>query len=82
MSLLTRSTLEEKMRTHGIRADAYSLEGGLPDERYCLDHPTPETWTVYYSERGNRNNERRFESECAACEYLFDLVMRDPSTRA
>jgi hypothetical protein len=82
MSLMTRETLEQILRREGVRQDAYSLEGGLPDERYCLDHSSQETWTVYYSERGLRTGERRFESEADACEYLLDLILRDPTTRS
>jgi hypothetical protein len=82
MSVMTRETLEQILRRKGVREDAYSLEGGLPDERYCLDHPSHETWTVYYSERGGRTGERRFESEAEACQCLLDLIMRDPTTRS
>jgi hypothetical protein len=79
---MTKAELEQKLRDSGIRADAYSVEGGRHDERYCLDQPFAGTWAVYYSERGERTGERRFGSEAEACEYLFDLLIRDPTTQA
>lgn len=64
----------------GIRPDAYSLQGGVPDDRYCIEK-RGSTWYVYYAERGNRNAERLFVTEEEACQYLLDVLQRDPSTK-
>lgn len=77
MTLVELASLLERV---GIRPDAYSLEGGLPDDRYCIER-RGSTWYVYYAERGNRNAERLFTTEEEACEYLYALLQRDPSTK-
>lgn len=38
-------------------------------------------WSVYYSERGERRNERLFEREEKACRYSLALLGADPSTK-
>jgi hypothetical protein len=78
---MDRETLNRLLRRLRIRANAYSLNGGLPDERYVLSAEKNGIWAVYGSERGERVAERRFTSEATACKYLLFLVLRDPSTR-
>ena len=60
----------------------YSLEGGLPNEAYCIEK-LPEGWHVYYSERGGKNTLGKFrtEAEAVACflehvEPYLDLCFR------
>jgi hypothetical protein len=38
-------------------------------------------WAVFYSERGNRNDERWFPAEGQALEALKAWLLRDPTTR-
>lgn len=64
----------------GIRPDAYSLEGGVPDDRYCIEK-RGSLWYVYYAERGQRNVERLVITEDDACQYLLEVLQRDPSTK-
>ena len=63
-----------------IRADAYSLEGGLPPEQYVLSLELG-GWSVYYSERGRRVGQVSFETEDEACDYLMMKLVDDPTTR-
>ena len=77
---MNRTRLQELAKQEGIRDDAYSLDGGLPSERYVLEI-TEGGWHVYYSERGLRTGIRRFETESEACEYLFETLLADPTTR-
>jgi len=72
--------LREILRSEGIRDSAYSLEGGLRDDTLTLDQ-IGERWIVYYSERGQRWDERSFSDEDAACEYLLGLLRADRSAR-
>ena len=65
----------------GIRSERYALGGGLPVERYVLSIETG-GWSVYYSERGRRNDEARFDTEDEACDELLIRLVRDPTTRA
>lgn len=68
------------LRREGVRDDAYSLLGISGDERYCLVHGS-DGWSVFYHERGMRQNEQLFSDEDAACQYLLALVTSDPTTR-
>ena len=57
---------------------AYSLSGGLPNEKYVLEQGI-ENWSVYYSERGQKNGERTFSTENDACQYMLQLLLNDDS---
>lgn len=61
--------LSRKLVRLGISPSAYCLSGGLPSERYCLN--AGEAWEVYYSERGQKTDLRRFDREESACTYLL-----------
>ena len=72
--------LRRVLDSEGIDPGAYSLDGGMPFETYVLER-RPDCWLVYYSERGLRTAETRFESEDEACTHLLALLLRDPTTR-
>lgn len=73
---------KEKLRSillnKGISRSYYSLEGGLPNEKLCLDYENGE-WTVYYSERGIRTGIRYFDNEEDACDYLLHAIEESAS---
>ncbi len=48
---MTKLDLVNKLKEKNIPIDSYSLEGGLPNEAYCLNREK-NVWEVYYSERG------------------------------
>ena len=73
--------LQEALDAAGVDRAAYDLQGGQPNEKYTIERGVG-GWFVYYSERGKRTDEAFFGSEDAATQYLFDWIMRDPSTRA
>lgn len=77
---MDRDELRRILDSEGVRADAYSLQGGLEEDRLCLDE-VHGSWIVYYVERGKRWNERSFETEDVACKYLLRLLLDDPSSR-
>lgn len=56
-----------------IDDDIYSLEGGLPNEMYCLEK-NEQHWEVYYSERGNKTGLKLFSTEHEACLFFYDLI--------
>lgn len=74
------SQLRVLLEQEGVDPASYSLEGGTPLEAYVLE-VRPAAWAVFYSERGLRSGERQFGSEGEACDYLLELVLRDPTTR-
>jgi hypothetical protein len=78
--LLDRDDLVVELDRLGIDRMAYSLDGGLPGEKYCLEDRRSE-WAVYYSERGLRTGERIFATEDAAARYLLGLLRHDPTAR-
>jgi hypothetical protein len=78
---VNRSDLLAAADREGIRRGCYSLDGGLPAERYVLSIEQG-GWSVYYSERGDRVSELRFDTEDEACSELFDRLVSDPTTRA
>lgn len=77
---MNREQLRDIARREGIRDDAYSLEGGLPHERYVLSI-SEGGWDVYYSERGQKTGLKSFETEDDACSYLLETLLKDRTTR-
>lgn len=53
--------------------DLYSLIGGLPNERCCIDQINGR-WAVYYSERGSKSDLKFFDTEEEACLHLYEQV--------
>jgi hypothetical protein len=78
---LTKTELKSKLEQECVCPEAYSLDGGLPNERYVLSQETNGRWDVYYSERGQKTSLRSFDSESAACQFFLDKVLKDPLVR-
>ncbi len=76
---MNRSELKTKLDQAGVYSEAYSLDGGLPNERYVLNQEANERWDVYYSERGQKCGLRSFDSESAACEFFLGHLLKDPT---
>lgn len=74
---LTRTTLKAILDGEHIDPASYTLEGGMPNERFVLSHD-PSEWCVYYSERGYCNDRKSFATEHDACS---DLLRRLRSSR-
>lgn len=72
---MNRQQLEQRLKQENINEYYYSLEGGLPNEAFCLNKNN-EIWEVYYSERGNKSQLKIFELEEDACEYFYNLVKK------
>ena len=72
---MNKNDLEKKLFEKGIPHDAYTLMGGFPNERFCLneDHGN---WEVYYSEHGLKTQLKRFHLENDACEYLYNQLLK------
>lgn len=70
---MNRKELEEKLIELEIRKDSYSLDGGLPNEAYCINR-VGNDWEVYYSERGNKSSLKVFSLENDACDYFFNWI--------
>jgi hypothetical protein len=77
---VTRDELVSAADRERIRPSSYSLNGGLPPEKYVLAVENGH-WAVYYSERGERRDEMTFDSEQEACDQLFLWLVEDRTTR-
>ena len=67
---MNKNELKKLLDEEGFDPLAYSLDGGLPNDRLCLSTEGGR-WCVYYTERGVRFDEQWFGSESEACEQLF-----------
>ena len=64
---MNTTQLVDCLEEMGVPGDSYSIDEES-DESYCLVAATGR-WSVYYSERGNRNQESIFTSERSAWTY-------------
>lgn len=51
----------------------YSLDGGLPNEAYCIGK-TQDGWETYYSERGLKSGLKSYTEEEKACEGFLEMI--------
>ncbi len=72
---MTKNELRERLVRESIPPDTYNLEGGLPNEAYCLNQDK-NIWEVYYSERGQKSMLKQFEFENEACDYFYKLLIQ------
>lgn len=70
---MKKNDLKKILDTEGVSKSIYSLSGGLPNEKICLDYEGGE-WVVYYSERGCRTGLEKFSSEDDACLFFYQQV--------
>jgi len=78
---MNKNELECQLQQAGVCSAAYSLDGGLPNERYVLSREPNGRWAVYYSERGQKTGLRDFDSESSACHFFFEYILQDSTTR-
>ncbi|GIO38860.1 hypothetical protein J41TS12_37210 [Paenibacillus antibioticophila] len=72
---MTQKGLFKRLQDEGIPEASYSHEGGLPNERLCVEWKN-NLWYVYYSERGIRTSEKDFLIEEIACQYFYQEIIR------
>lgn len=71
---MNKKKLQRELNSKKISLDMYSLDGGLPNEAYCLNK-VGNKWEVYYSERGLKTNLKTFDSEEKACDYIYRILV-------
>jgi hypothetical protein len=69
--------LKRKLKNLNIPEDWYSIDGGLKPDAYILENIYGRWVFYYFDEKGNRQNERKFDSERKACLYLFDKILTE-----
>jgi len=72
---MTKSELKQRLVKENIPTDVYSLEGGLPNEVYCLGRNGVK-WEVYYSERGQKTSLETFQIEEDACNFFHNWLIK------
>lgn len=72
---MTEKELIERLRKENIPTNTYSLTGGLPNDRYCVEK-TGIGWEVYYSEMGKKYDAKGFALEKDAYSYLYNCLKK------
>ena len=78
--MMDRGELKNQLDGLSVDPRSYSLDGSLANDAMILEHVYGK-WIVFYSERGERNDEATFLTEADACKYIFDLLKDEPSVR-
>jgi hypothetical protein len=76
---MTREEFLRAAREEGLAASSYSI--GVDGDEVYVARPDGAQWVVYYAERRHMNAPSYYESEEAALDGLFRLLMKDPTTR-
>lgn len=72
---MNKQQLEKVLLINKVPKELYSLNGGLPNEAYCIEKEN-DKWYVYYSERGKKTGIGYFESEKEACDCLLKEIKK------
>lgn len=72
---MNREKLAKELKMAGVPDYVYNLTGqGKKDERLCLEKKQ-DKWSVYYLERGIKTTNKLFDSEEAACQFIYEQLM-------
>lgn len=71
---MTIIELQKLLKEKKFDENLYSLNGGLPNEAYCIAK-NKGSWEVYYSEKGHKSEYKKFKSESEACEYFYKSLI-------
>lgn len=71
--IMKKVELVQLLEKENIPLNSYCLDGGLPNDRLCLDR-TRQGWIVYYTEMGEKYEEVGFPSEEDACKYFYKRI--------
>lgn len=71
---MKKNELQQLLINANVPKDLYNLNGGLPNEVFCLNKED-NIWEVYYSERGVKSQLKKFKSEDEACNYFYKTIL-------
>ncbi|MFJ7993786.1 hypothetical protein ACIQY5_16615 [Peribacillus frigoritolerans] len=71
---MKKEELQQLLINANVPKDLYNLNGGLPNEAFCLNKED-NIWEVYYSERGVKSQLKKFDSEDEACDYFYKTIL-------
>lgn len=63
--------LQNELNKLGIPKSWYSINEGLKSDAHILQEIYGKWHYYYFDERGNRENEKIFENESQACDYIY-----------
>jgi hypothetical protein len=78
---MDRESLKHVLQAEHISPQAYDLGDGAPENESYVMRESYGIWSVFYSERGLESGKHEFDSEAEACQYLFETLKNDPTTR-
>lgn len=71
---MKKNELKIKLINDQVPEEVYSLDGGRPNETYCLNYINGK-WETYYSERGIKSEREEFTTEDDACNYFYNWLI-------
>lgn len=77
---MTRGELERLLAYEGVDSNAFSIESDR-DETLCLVSISTGDFSVFFSERGYRRDERLFATWDSAADTFLKLILSDPTSR-
>jgi hypothetical protein len=77
---VNREELQKALDELGVDPRSYRLSSSAESDVYVLER-SQGGWAVFYSERGERNDEVWVPDEAEACTIFFERLRRDPTTR-
>ena len=72
---MKKEELQQILINASVPKDLYNLNGGIPNEAFCLNNEG-NIWEVYYSERGVKSQLKKFLSEDEACNYFYKTLLK------
>lgn len=69
---MDRRELVKQLKKIQTPADSYAI-GDINDEALCLIEENGR-WSIFYSERGLRTEEQRFDDEASACDAFLQRL--------
>jgi hypothetical protein len=71
---VTKTELKIQLINNKVPEEVYSLDGGNPNEAYCISYHNG-IWETYYSERGLKSEKQEFMTEDEACSYFYNWLI-------
>lgn len=79
---MTKVELAKRLHDEGFLETIFNLDGDIPPayEGYVLSEIS-NNWSVEYYERGTKRLLGEFKTENTACDWLYQKLEHDPTTR-
>lgn len=78
---MNRTQLKQQLEKENVRPEAYSLSGEALTYEGLVLRQDQGRWRIDHYERGTWSSVAVFGSEQEACEHLYVLLLRDPTSK-